>query len=75
MAKGESKVIVEDDDCESDDDDDALYYDDLVAMAIKSDDKSRMEISNLRNLEVKNVSLQNSFKELNTTHESLKISH
>jgi hypothetical protein len=34
-----------------------------------------MERSKLRDLEVKNVSLQNSFKELKTTHENLKISH
>jgi hypothetical protein len=76
MAKGESKVIVEDDDddCDSDNDDNTLSYDDLVAMVIKSDDKLRMERSKLRD-EVKNVSLQNSFEELKTTHENLKISH
>jgi hypothetical protein len=34
-----------------------------------------MERSKLRDLEVKNVSLQNSFEELKTTHENLKISH
>jgi hypothetical protein len=63
MAKGESKVIIDkdDDDCDSDNDDNALSYDDLVAMVIKSDDKLRMERSKLRDLEMKNVSLQNSF--------------
>jgi hypothetical protein len=77
MAKGESKVILEedDDDCDSDNDDNVLSYDDLVAMVIKSDDKLHMERSKLRDLEVKNVSLQNSFEELKTTHENLKISH
>jgi dephospho-CoA kinase len=78
MAKGESKVIIEkndDDDCDSDNDDNVLSYDDLVAIVIKSDDKLRMERSKLRDLEVKNVSLQNSFDELKTTHENLKISH
>jgi hypothetical protein len=55
MVKGESKVIVEDDDdddCDSDNDNDdnALSYDDLVAMVIKSDDKLRMERSNMRDL-------------------------
>jgi hypothetical protein len=34
-----------------------------------------MERSNLRDLEVKNGSLQNSFEELKTTHENLNISH
>jgi hypothetical protein len=34
-----------------------------------------MERSKLRDLEVKNISLQNSFEELKTTHENLKISH
>jgi hypothetical protein len=34
-----------------------------------------MERSRFRDLEVKNVSLQNSFEELKTTHENLKISH
>jgi hypothetical protein len=53
----------------------ALSYDDLVAMVIKSDDKLRIERSKLRDLEVKNVSLQNYFEELKTTHENLKISH
>jgi hypothetical protein len=63
MAKGESKVIIDedDDDCDSDNDDNALSYDDLVAMVIRSEDKLRMEISTLRDLELKNVSLQNSF--------------
>jgi hypothetical protein len=78
MAKGESKVIIEendDDDCDSDNDGNVLSYDDLVAIVIKSDDKLRMERSKLRDLEVKNVSLQNSFDELKTTHENLKISH
>jgi hypothetical protein len=78
MAKGESKVIVEDDDdgdCDSDNYENALPYDDLVAMVIKFDDKLRMERSRLRDLEVKNVSLQNSFEELKTTHKNLKISH
>jgi hypothetical protein len=79
MAKGESKVIIneDDDDCDSDNDNDdnALSYDDLVAMVIKSDDKLRMEKSKLRDLDVKYVSLQNSFEELKTTHENLKISH
>jgi hypothetical protein len=65
----------DDDDCDSDNDDNTLSYDDLVAMVIKSDDKLRMERSKLRDLEVKNVSLQNSFEELKTTHENLKISH
>jgi hypothetical protein len=67
----------DDDDCDSDsdNDDNALSYDDLVAMVIKSDDKLGMERSKLRDLEVKNVSLQNSFEELKTTHENLKISH
>jgi hypothetical protein len=37
-------------------------------MVIKSDDKLRMERSKLSDLEVKNVSLQNSFEELKTTH-------
>jgi hypothetical protein len=76
MAKGESKVIIDedDDDYDSDNDDTALSYNDLVAMVIKSDDKLRMERSKLRALEVKNVSLQNSFEELKTTHENLKIS-
>jgi hypothetical protein len=55
--------------------DNALSYDDLVAMVIKSDDKLRMERSKLRDVELKNVSLQNSFEELKTTHENLKISH
>jgi hypothetical protein len=57
MAKGESKVIIDDDDddCDSDNDDNALSYDDLVAMIIKFDDKLRMERSKLRDLEVKNV--------------------
>jgi hypothetical protein len=52
MAKGESKVIIDedDDDCDSDNDDNALSYDDLVAMVIKSDDKLRMERSKLRDL-------------------------
>jgi hypothetical protein len=38
MAKGDSKVIIDedDDDCDSDNDDNALSYDDLVAMVIKS---------------------------------------
>jgi hypothetical protein len=36
-------------------------------MVIKSDDK-------LRDLELKNVSLQNCFEELKTTHENLKTS-
>jgi hypothetical protein len=77
MAKGELKVIIneDDDDCDSDNDDNALSYDDLVAMVIKSDDKLRMERPKLRDLEVKNVSLQNSFEELKTTHENLKICH
>jgi uncharacterized iron-regulated protein len=79
MAKGESKVIIEDDDddddCDSDNDHNALSYDDLAAMVIKSDDKLRMERSKLRDLEWKNVSLQNSFKELKATHENLKTSH
>jgi hypothetical protein len=77
MTKGESKVIIEDDDddCDSCDDDCALSCDDLVAMVFESDDKLRMERSKLRDLEVKNVSLQNSFEELKTTHENLKISH
>jgi hypothetical protein len=77
MAKGESKVIIDedDDDCDSDNDDNALSYDDLVAMVIRSEDKLRMEISTLRDLELKNVSLQNSFGELKTTHENLKTSH
>jgi hypothetical protein len=78
MAKGESKVIIEeddDDDCDSDNDDNALSYDDLVAMVIKSNDKLRMERSKLRDLELKNVSHQNSFEELKTTHENLKSSH
>jgi hypothetical protein len=77
MAKGESKVINndDDDDCDSDNDDNVLSYDDLVAMVIKSDDKLCMERSKLRDLELKNVSLQNSFEELKTTHENLKISH
>jgi hypothetical protein len=77
MAKGESKVIIDDDDdddCDSDNDDNALSYDDLVAMVIKSNDKLRMERSKLRDLELKNVSLQNSFEELKTTHENLKTS-
>jgi hypothetical protein len=41
MAKGESKVIIDDDndDCDSDNDDNVLSYDDLVVMVIKSDDK------------------------------------
>jgi uncharacterized iron-regulated protein len=62
MAKGESKVIIDqdDDDCDSDNDDNALCYDDLVAMVIKSDDKLRMDRAKLRDLELKNVSLQNS---------------
>jgi hypothetical protein len=74
MAKGESKVIIDedDDDCDSDN---ALSYDNLVAMVIKSDDKLRMERSKLRDLELKNVSLQNSFEELKTTHENLNTSH
>jgi hypothetical protein len=40
MAKGESKVILEedDDDCDSDNDNNALSYDDLVAMVIKFDE-------------------------------------
>jgi hypothetical protein len=82
MAKGESKVIIEeedddddDDDCDSENDDNALSYDDLVAMVIKSDDKLRMERSKLWDLELKNVSLQNSFEELKTSHENLKTSH
>jgi hypothetical protein len=78
MAKGESKVIIkddDDDDCDSDNDDNALSYNDLVAMVIKSDDKLRMERSKLRDLELKNVSLQNYFEELKTTHENLKTSH
>jgi hypothetical protein len=77
MAKSESKVIIEedDDDCDSDNDDNTLSYDDLVVMVIKSDDKLRMERSKVRDLEVKNVPLQNSFEELKTTHENLKISH
>jgi hypothetical protein len=77
MAKGESKVIVEDDDddCDSDNDDNALSFDDLVAMVIKSDNKLHMERSKLKDLEVKNVSLQNSFEEPKTTHGNLKISH
>jgi hypothetical protein len=68
MAKGESKVIIEEDydDCDSDNDDNALSYDDLVAMVIKYDDKLRMERSKLRDLEVKNVPLRNSFEELKT---------
>jgi hypothetical protein len=56
VAKGESKVIIEDDDdddCDSDNDDNALSYDDLVAMVIKSDDKLRMERSKMRDLELK----------------------
>jgi hypothetical protein len=63
MAKGESNVIIEDDDddCGSDNDDNALSYDDLDAMVIKSDDKLRMERSKLRDLEVRNVSLQKFF--------------
>jgi hypothetical protein len=76
MAKGESKVIIEeDDDCDSDNDDNVLSYDDLVAMVIKSDDKLRMERSKLKDLEVKNVSLQNSFVELNTSWVTLKEKH
>jgi hypothetical protein len=77
MVKGESKVIIDedDDDCDSDNDDNALSYDDLVAMVIKSDGKLRMERSKLRDVELKNVSLQNSFEELKTTHENLKTSH
>jgi hypothetical protein len=77
MEKGESKVIIDDDDddCDSDNDDNALSYDDLVAMVIKSNDKLRMERSKLRDLELKNISLQNSFEELKTTHENLKTSH
>jgi hypothetical protein len=78
MAKGESKVTIEDDDdddCDGCDDDNALSYDDLVAMVIKSDDKLLMERPKLRDLEVKNISLQNSFEQLKTTHENLKISH
>jgi hypothetical protein len=77
MAKGESKVIIDDDDddCDSDNDDNALSYDDLVYIVIKSDDKLHMERSKLRDLELKNVSLQNSFEELKTTHENLKNSH
>jgi flagellar motor switch protein FliG len=34
-----------------------------------------MERSKLRDLEVKNISLQSSFEELKTTHENFKISH
>jgi hypothetical protein len=79
MEKGESKVIIEEDDddgdCDSDNDENALSYDDLVPMVMRSDDKFRTERSKLRDLEVKNVSLQNSFEELKTTHENLKISH
>jgi hypothetical protein len=80
MAKNESKVIIEDDDdddddCDCDNDDNTLSYDDFVAMVIKSDDKLRMERSKLRDLELKKVSLQNSFEELKTTHENLKTSH
>jgi hypothetical protein len=77
VAKGESKVIIDEDDdgCDSDNDDNALSYDDLVAMVIKSDGQLRMERSKLRDLEVKNVSLQNSFEKLKATHENLKISH
>jgi hypothetical protein len=52
----------------------ALSYDDLVAMVIKSDNKLRMDRSKLRDLEVQNVSLQNSFEDLKTTHENQKIS-
>jgi hypothetical protein len=52
-----------------------LSYDDLVAMVIKFDDKLRKERSKLRDLDVKNASLQNSFEELKTTHENRKISH
>jgi hypothetical protein len=68
MVKGESKVIIDDhdDDCDSDNDDNALSYDDLVAMVIKSDDKLCMERSKLRDLELKNVSIPNSFEELKT---------
>jgi hypothetical protein len=70
MAKGESKVIIDDDndDCDSDNDDNVLSYDDLVAMVIKSDDKLCMERSKLRDLELKNVSIQKIFEELKTTH-------
>jgi hypothetical protein len=77
MAIGESKVIIDDDDdnCDSDNDDNALTYDDLVAMVIKSDDKLRMERSKLRYLELKNISLQNSFEKVKTTHENHKTSH
>jgi hypothetical protein len=77
IAKGESKIITEDDDddCDSDNNDNALSYDDLVAIVIKSNDKLRMERSKLRDLEVKNISLQSSFEELKTTHENFKISH
>jgi hypothetical protein len=34
-----------------------------------------MERSKLKDLELKNVSLKNSFEELKTTHENLKTSH
>jgi hypothetical protein len=66
MAKGESKVIIDDDgdDCDSDNDDNALSYDDLVAMIIKFDDQLRLERSKLKNLELKNDSLQKIFEEL-----------
>jgi phage shock protein A len=44
-------------------------------MIIKSDDKLRLERSKLKDLELKNISLKNSFEELKTTHENLKTSH
>jgi hypothetical protein len=44
-------------------------------MVIKSDEKLRIKRSKLRDLELKNDSLQNSFEELKTTHENLKTSH
>ena len=46
MAKGETKVIVEDDDNDSEsdcDDDNAISYNDIVAMLIRSDEKLHME--------------------------------
>jgi hypothetical protein len=76
LAKGESKVIIKDDgddDYDSDNDDNALSYDDLVAMVIKSNDKLRMERSKLRDLELKNVSLQNSFEELRLLMKILRL--
>jgi hypothetical protein len=78
MAKGETKVIIDDDvddDCDSDNNDNALSYDNLVAKVIKSNDKLRMERSKLRDLELKNISLKNSFEKLKTIHENLKTSH